>query len=74
MRSELESANVEAILELPPGDAEHKEYVDFYYLQQKSYHGNSQISFTVFEQASQVCLSAWRSAAKASRIRTVLPS
>lgn len=58
LRPKLEGHVVSAIVEASSDKSEQKELVDFYYLQNKSYHNNRQISFSVFEQARQTCLAA----------------
>ena len=57
LRSDLEPATVAAIVD-SHDTAQKSALVESYYLQQKSYHGNKQISFSVFEDARQSCLSA----------------
>lgn len=56
LRWSLEDATLGAIVDMPSDKAGRQTIVEMWYLQQKSYHNNKQIPFSVFEQASQVCL------------------
>lgn len=57
-RAELRNATVAAVVDGTVGDPTHEVAVDLFYLSEKSYHGNRQISFSVFEQARGTCLAA----------------
>jgi hypothetical protein len=54
-RSKIEEATVAAVVDTPSADPAHAEFVDYYYLQKKSYHGNKHISFSTFEHARETC-------------------
>jgi len=66
LRQEIQSSTVSAIVDSTPNSPEQSLAVELYYLQEKSYTGDQQIPYSVFEKAGPTCLTACAIWAKGS--------